>query len=48
MWYPDRLNTARLGFLQGSVTLGFDLARNLGAEFWPDIKRKVLRRKVGT
>ena len=47
MWYPDRLNTARLGFIQGSVTLGFDLARNLGAEFSPDIKRKVLRRKVG-
>jgi hypothetical protein len=43
-WYPDRLNTARLGFIQGSVTLGFDLAGNLGKEFWPDI-RKVLRRK---
>ena len=45
MWYPDRLNTARLGFIQGSVTLGFDLAGNLASEFWPDIKRKVLRRK---
>jgi hypothetical protein len=44
-WYPDRLNTARLGFIQGSVGLGFDLAGNLGLEFWPDIKRKVLRRK---
>jgi hypothetical protein len=44
-WYPDRLNTARLGFIQGSVTLGFDLVSNLGSEFWPDIKRKVLRRK---
>jgi hypothetical protein len=44
-WYPDRLNTARLGLVQGSVTLGFDLVGNLGAEFWPDIKRKVLRRK---
>lgn len=44
-WYPARLNTARLGFIQGSVTLGFDLAGNLGAEFWPDIKSKVLRRK---
>jgi len=43
-WYPDRLNTARLGFIQGSVTLGFDLVSNLGAEFWPDVKRK-LRRK---
>jgi hypothetical protein len=45
MWYPDRLNTARLGFIQGSVTLGFDLAGNLASEFWPDIRRKVLHRK---
>ena len=44
-WYPDRLNTARLDVIQGSVTLGFDLIGNLGSEFWPDIKRKVLRRK---
>ena len=44
IWYPDRLNTARLGFIQGSVTLGFDLIGNLGKEFWPDVKRKVLRR----
>lgn len=44
-WYPDRLNTVRLDFIQGSVTLGFGLASNLGSEFWPDIKRKVLRRK---
>jgi hypothetical protein len=46
LWYPARLDNARLGFLQGSMTLGFDLAKNLGAEFWPDIKGKVLRRKV--
>jgi len=46
LWYPDRLDNAHLGFVQGSMTLGFDLAKNLGAEFWPDIKRKVLRRKV--
>jgi hypothetical protein len=45
MWYPSRLNTARLGFIQGSVTLGFDLAGNLVSEFWPDVKRKVLGRK---
>jgi hypothetical protein len=44
-WYPDRLNTVRLDLIQGSVTLGFDLIGNLGSEFWPDIKRKVLRRK---
>ena len=45
LWYPDRLDNARLGFIQGSVGLGFDLAGNLGSEFWPDIKRKVFRRK---
>jgi len=45
LWYPDRLDNARLGFIQGSLTLGFDLAGNLGSEFWPDIKRRVFRRK---
>jgi len=45
LWYPDRLNTARLGFLQGSMSLGFGMVGNLGSEFWPDIKIKVLRRK---
>jgi hypothetical protein len=44
-WYPDRLNTVKLGLAEGSVSMGFDLARNLATEFWPEIKRKVLRRK---
>jgi hypothetical protein len=44
-WYPARLDTIRLGFLQGSLRLGFDLASNLGSEFWPDIKTKILRQK---
>ena len=44
-WYPDRLNTVRLDFLEGTLQLGFDFAGNLGSEFWPDIKRKILRRK---
>lgn len=43
-WYPDRLNTVRLGVLQGSLTLGFNFASNFGFEFWPDVKRKILRR----
>jgi hypothetical protein len=46
LWYPDRLNTVRLGFIQGTAGLGFDLLGNIGAEFWPDIKRGVFRRKV--
>ena len=44
LWYPARLNTARLAFAQGSVTIGLDFAGNLGAEFWPDIKRKIFKK----
>jgi hypothetical protein len=44
-WYPGRLNTVALGFAEGSLQLGFDVASNLASEFWPDIKRKVFRRK---
>lgn len=44
-WYPDRVNTVALGFSQGSTQIGFDLLSNLGSEFWPDIKRKLLHRK---
>jgi hypothetical protein len=43
-WYPNRLNTVRLGFLQGSVRMGFDLVSNLASEFWPDVKSKVFHR----
>jgi hypothetical protein len=43
-WYPDRLNTVRLGIAQGSLRLGFDFAANMGSEFWPDVRRKVLHR----
>ncbi len=45
LWYPARLDTARQGFVDGSLGLGLSFASNLGAEFWPDLKRKVFRRK---
>jgi hypothetical protein len=44
-WYPDRLNTVRWGLIDGSMTLGFAFASNLGVEFGPDFKRKLLRRR---
>jgi hypothetical protein len=47
MWYPARLNTVRQGFIHGSLTLGLDLAANLGKEFWPDLKKAAFHRKVG-
>jgi len=45
LWYPARLDTPRQGFIDGSVTLGFGFASNLGTEFWPDIKNKLFHRK---
>jgi hypothetical protein len=44
-WYPDRLNTVRLGLVEGSLHLGFDFAGNFASEFWPDLKRKFTRPK---
>ncbi len=44
-WYPDRYHTMHHGFVGGSTRLGFDLAKNVIAEFWPDIKKKISRRK---
>jgi len=44
-WYPDRVNTVKLGLLEGTTQIGFDLLANLGSEFWPDVKKKILRRK---
>jgi|HubBroStandDraft_1064217.scaffolds.fasta_scaffold144757_2 hypothetical protein len=43
LWYPDRLDTVRLGFIQGSLRMGFDMVTNLSSEFWPDIKKKLRR-----
>jgi hypothetical protein len=44
-WYPGRLNTVGLGFAEGSLQLGFDLTSNLATEFWPDVRREMLRFK---
>ena len=45
-WYPDRLNTVRHGLVRGSTRLGWDLVKNVFAEFWPDSKKKISRRKL--
>jgi hypothetical protein len=39
LWYPDRLDTVRLGFLQGSLRMGFDFVTNVYSEFSPDVKK---------
>jgi len=44
-WQPDRVNTISLSLQQGTAQIGFDLLANMRAEFWPDVKRKMFRRK---
>ena len=44
-WYPDRLNTVRHGLVTGSTRIGFDLAKNIIGEFWPDIRKKMSGRR---
>jgi hypothetical protein len=44
-WYPDRYHTVRHGFVGGSTRLGFDVLKNVIAEFWPDMKKKMSRLK---
>jgi hypothetical protein len=45
LWYPARPDNVRRGFIQGSASLGADALKNLGIEFWPDIKKIVFRKK---
>lgn len=44
-WHPDRGNIVAQGLSKGSTQLGIDLLSNVGREFWPDIKSKLLRSK---
>jgi hypothetical protein len=44
-WYPDRVNTVKLDLTEGTTQMGFDFLANVGSEFWPDIKKKMFRRK---
>jgi hypothetical protein len=43
-WYPARLNTWSHKLQSGTEFLGWRGVNNMVKEFWPEIKRKVLRR----
>ncbi len=44
-WAPARINSTGDALLFGTWALMGDMGNSAFAEFWPDIKRKVLRRK---
>jgi len=40
-WYPDRYHTTEDYLIGGGVSMGWNMARNVFSEFWPDIKRRL-------
>jgi hypothetical protein len=43
-WFPAHYNGAGDALQRGTIGLGLNTASNVMKEFWPDIRRKVLRR----
>ena len=43
-WFPAHYNGAGDALQRGTIGLGLNTASNVVKEFWPDIRRKVLRR----
>jgi len=46
-WQPGHLRTFPEGLRAGTVALGIGTGMNIGREFWPDIRRKLLSTRVG-
>jgi hypothetical protein len=42
-WRPDRETHVSDTLIRGTISVGYDAASNVFKEFWPDIRRKVLR-----
>jgi len=45
LWMPGSHNDFGDGLRRGTFSLSYEALRNVGREFWPDIRRKVFRRK---
>ena len=43
-WRPPSHHGVQNALVRGSLSIGFDAAANVFKEFWPDIKRKVLKK----
>jgi hypothetical protein len=43
-WRPERYTGVSDTLGRGTVSIGYDAASNLFKEFWPDIRKHVLRR----
>ena len=43
-WRPPSQNSPSKAFARGVISIGYDTASNIFKEFWPDIRRRVLKR----
>ena len=43
-WRPESERNVGDTMLRGTLSLGYDAGSNLFKEFWPDMRRKILRR----
>ena len=46
-WQPGRFRTLPLGLRNGSAALAINVGTNIGREFWPDIRKKLLATHLG-
>ncbi len=44
-WLPERLTQPGDALARGTVSIGWDAAKNVFLEFWPDLKRKFFQPK---
>jgi hypothetical protein len=44
-WRPASENSTGDALVRGTISIGYDAASNVFKEFWPDIKRKVFKRR---
>ncbi len=44
LWYPDSRDGPGHAVLRSATCIGLDVGKNVLKEFWPDLKRKLLRR----
>lgn len=46
-WQPGRFRTFPEGLRVGTIALGIGAGMNVGREFWPDIRTKILKTRIG-
>jgi hypothetical protein len=46
-WQPARFQTVSGGLRDGTLAIGVGALANIGREFWPDIRKKLLRTRMG-